>query len=95
MAGEKFDDGKTRYDLLPPEALEAVARVLTFGATKYGDRNWEQGIEEGRLYGAAQRHLWADWRGEKLDPESGMPHLWHAACNLCMLIALRERTSNS
>lgn len=95
MSGQKFDAGKTRYDLLPPEALEAMARVLTFGAEKYGDRNWEQGIEEGRLFGAAQRHLWADWRGEPTDLESGMPHLWHAACNLAMLIAQRERKANS
>lgn len=33
--GVKFDQGKLRYDLLPPEMLEEVALVLTYGAVKY------------------------------------------------------------
>ena len=82
----KHDIGKTRYDLLPPEALEAVARVLTFGAKKYGDRNWEKGLDYDRIFAAAQRHMWAHHGGEKLDPESGLSHLAHAACNLAFLL---------
>ena len=38
--GRKDDDGKLRYDLIPPLALEEVVRVLTFGAEKYGPNNW-------------------------------------------------------
>lgn len=91
MTGTKHDGGKPRFDLLPAEALEAVAKVLTFGAAKYGDRNWERGIERGRLFAAVQRHLWASWGGEADDPESGMPHLWHALTGLSMLVALDQR----
>lgn len=91
MSGRKFDGGKTRYELLPPEFLEGTARVLTFGAKKYADRNWETGIAYSRAYGALQRHLWAWWHGEDLDDETGMSHLWHAACELAFLTAFEAR----
>lgn len=84
--GHKYDKDKNRYDLMPPRALDSVVEILTYGAAKYADRDWEKGIEWGRLFGAAQRHLWSFWRGEDIDPESGLPHLSHAACNILMLI---------
>lgn len=89
--GRKDDNGKARYDLLPPELMEGVARVLTFGADKYGERNWEQGMRWGRPFAAMMRHMWAWWRGQGRDPETGMSHLWHAACCLAFLIAYEER----
>lgn len=88
MAGtgaKKFDEGKPRYDLIPPLAVEAAAQVFGFGAAKYGDRNWEQGLDFGRLKGALHRHVEAWWMGEEDDPESGLPHLGHAMCCLMML----------
>jgi hypothetical protein len=89
--GVKADEGKPRYDLLPPELLEATARVLTFGAAKYSARNWEKGMHWGRPFAALMRHMWAWWRGEGKDPETGMSHLWHAACCIAFLIAFEER----
>lgn len=89
--GKKHDSGKTRMELLPHDALEAVALVLTDGAAKYDARNWEKGIAYSRLYGAMQRHLSAWWRGEENDPDSGRPHLWHAACEAMMLVAETRR----
>lgn len=86
--GLKFDDGKPRMDLLPMDALEAIAKVLGFGAKKYGDHNWSKGIAWGRLAGAALRHLGAWMRGVELDAESGLPHLHHFGCCALMLIAL-------
>ncbi len=83
--GVKFDAGKPRYDLYPPEALEGTTKVLTFGAVKYADRNWEKGMSWGRVFGACMRHLWAWWKGEDTDPESGLPHLDHAACCIAFL----------
>ena len=89
--GIKHDQGKNRLELVPPEAIEAIGRVLTHGANKYEDRNWEKGMPLERVYGACQRHLqrWAS--GVDLDPDSGLPHLEHALCNLAMMVALRGR----
>lgn len=93
MSGEakKFDDGKPRYDLIPHEGLDAVARILAHGAETYGERNWEQGLKWGRIYAALMRHLWKWWSGEKIDSDSGMPHLWHAACNIFFLVVHEQR----
>jgi len=84
----KFDNDKPRYDLVPTYGIESAAKVFSFGAAKYGDRNWEQGLPFGRLYAALQRHLNAFWAGENLDPESGESHLGHAMCCLLMLSEL-------
>lgn len=89
--GVKDDGGKTAMDLIPPELLFGVGEVLTFGATKYKPRNWEKGMRWGRVYASLMRHLWAWWRGEDKDPETGMPHLWHAGCCIAFLIAYEAR----
>lgn len=91
--GVKFDLGKPRLDLVPPEAVLAVASILDIGARKYAARNWEQGMEWSRPYAAAQRHLYAWWSGENTDPDTGKSHLWHAACNIFFLIAYEARGS--
>lgn len=85
--GRKFDTGKPEYGLLPPFALEEIVKVLTAGAQKYDRDNWRR-VPEGnrRYFDAAQRHIWAWKRGEKLDPETGLPHLAHASCCLLFLL---------
>ena len=83
----KFDHGKLRHDLVPPEVVNAIAAVLTFGATKYGERGWQRGMDWSRVYGAAQRHMLAFWGGDDIDEESGMPHLWHALTNMAFLVS--------
>lgn len=82
----KNDQGKPNYALIPPKSMSEVAKVFTYGAQKYGERNWEKGLAYSRLYAAIQRHLWAYWAGEDLDPESGLPHLAHAAASIFMLL---------
>lgn len=93
----KFDQDKPRMDLLLdgcPGALEAVASILTFGAKKYADHSW-QGVEgaDRRYKAALLRHLTAHAKGEKNDPESGMPHLAHAACNALFILELELRST--
>ncbi len=85
--GVKYDGGKTRLGLLPPEALEAIGQVLSYGAKKYAAHNWRKGIEWSRLYDALLRHLNRWNAGEDTDPESGLPHLAHAGCCIVFLIA--------
>lgn len=82
----KYDGDKLRFDLIPPEALEALAAVYTMGAGKYDDRNWEKGLSWSRVFAAVQRHLWSFWKGEDEDPESGLLHLAHAAWGCFALI---------
>lgn len=87
----KNDQEKIRMDLIPPDALFALAAVLTFGAKKYAAWNWIKGFDWSRPYGAAQRHLNAWWSGENNDPESGLPHLAHAMCCVMMLLVHERR----
>lgn len=89
--GRKDDTDKNRMELIPPELLVAVADVLTFGAKKYEDRNWEKGMSWSRVFGALMRHMWAWWSGEGLDKETGKSHLWHAGCCIAFLIAYEAR----
>ena len=79
--GQKFDTNKPRMSLLPKGALNAVIRVLEFGATKYQENNWKHVPEaKTRYYDAMQRHIEAWWSGEQKDPETGEHHLAHAIC---------------
>lgn len=82
----KFDQDKVRMELLPMEAVKEVAKVLTFGASKYEDNNWRKGITYSRLYGAMLRHLTAFVEGEDLDPESQVSHIAHMVCNGLFLL---------
>lgn len=91
MEGIKLDSGKVRMDLLPPDALLAIAQVLTYGSKKYGDRNWEKGIQASRLEAAALRHLFKWKLHEEEDPEFGLHHLAHFATNALMMLAHRLR----
>ena len=86
LKGKKYDQGKPRMDLLPPRALNEVAQVFGYGAGKYGDYNWMDGLKWSRLVAASLRHITAWISGEQNDPESGLNHLSHAACNILMLI---------
>lgn len=93
--GRKFDGGKPRLELLPGDALLEVSKVLAFGARKYGDRNWEQGMSWGRVVGALLRHLFAWFGGEDKDPETGLNHTAHVACNALFLLAYVLRNTGT
>lgn len=89
--GIKYDSEKVRYDLVPYYTVEQVAKILTFGATKYGDYNWKD-LENpfNRYYAACMRHL-VDWRkGVKVDEETGVSHLAHAITNLLFMLEIES-----
>ena len=89
LEGRKSDTGKRRFSLFPLEAVFAIVDVLEYGARKYAPGNWRHvSNAKQRYYDAAMRHLMAWGSDEKLDSESGHPHLAHAACCLVLLIAL-------
>lgn len=64
-----------RFDLLPVGPLTEVARLYGRGAEKYADRNWERGYDWSLSFAAMQRHAWAFWGGESIDPETERHHL--------------------
>ena len=82
----KFDGGKIRVDLVDPDFVEGVGKVLTFGAEKYSADNWMKGLSFRRVLGGMFRHLLAIMRQEDTDPETGLLHAHHLACG-CMFIA--------
>lgn len=87
LAATKFDQGKPDWSLVPFEALEGMVKVLEFGAKKYSRNNWKKGggFLYTRVLGSCFRHLFAFLRGEDVDPESGLSHIYHAQCNLLFL----------
>lgn len=88
--GVKHDLGKPRISLISRVFLIGIANVLTFGAKKYDADNWRLGMDWRRAIDATLRHVlaWAD--GEDLDPETGLSHLYHAACELMFLAEWQE-----
>lgn len=94
MAAKKFDGEKTMWHACPWKALEHHAKVMTFGARKYGLFNYLEGsgLDADRYFSAAMRHILARKNGEFIDPESGEPHLAHGAS--CILMWLETDIRN-
>ena len=83
--GLRFNDGKTRHDLVPAFAQEQYARVLTKGAEKYAPRNWEKGMAWSKVLASMKRHILAFESGEDFDPETGLLHMAHVMCNAAFI----------
>jgi len=88
MKGKKFDQGKTWFWFLPWEAIDAIARVMMHGADKYEVNNWKYVKPPIRYVDALYRHLNLWCSGEKVDKDSGLPHLAHVGCNAIFIIWL-------
>ena len=86
----KNDSGKPMVALLVPEFIRDMAKVLTFGADKYGKENWKRGLEKDRILSALYRHTLAHHSGELKDPETGLNHMVHVACNAMFLYYYEE-----
>ena len=90
----KADAGKARLSLVPRRIIYAIARIREYGNNKYGSSdNWKN-VEPERYRDAAFRHLLAyldDPQG--MDEESGLPHLWHLACNVAFLCEMEDEYS--
>ena len=93
MKNDKLDD-KTRWELIPLDCLEDIARVYTEGAKKYDDNTW-QNLENGyeRYKGALLRHLYAA-ESETFDEETGCRHLAQVAWNAIALLWLSKHSQS-
>lgn len=80
----RYNNGKPRYDLIPPDALRTVAWVYTVGAEKYDAHNWLKGMPWSEVIASAERHLAAIKAGEDIDADTGLPHgallAWNGLC---------------
>lgn len=87
----KADAGKLRPTLVPPELIRAVAVIRMYGNSKYGDSESWRRVSAERYRDAAYRH-WLSYVEDpkSVDEESGLPHLWHLACNIAFLIAKED-----
>lgn len=89
----KSDAGKPKLTLVPRRIIFDIAQIREYGNNKYpegGIDNWKQ-VEPERYRDAAFRHFLAyldDPYG--VDSESGLPHLWHLACNIAFLCDLED-----
>lgn len=78
---------KLPLHLWPMTASAAGAVALLDGMLKYGRSNWrEAGVRVTIYVDALERHVTAYLEGEECDPDSGLPHLWHALACLGILV---------
>lgn len=85
----KADAGKLQLCLVPRQIIRDIAEVREYGNRKYGDpENWRT-VSIERYRNAAFRH-WLAYLDDPagVDPESGISHLKHLACNIAFLCEL-------
>lgn len=93
--GSKGDKGKNRLGLVLGDfarALEQVGLVGTGGAEKYSPHGWlsvDNGIE--RYTDAMLRHVIKHCKGERVDDDTKLLHLAHAAWNILAVCELELR----
>ena len=86
----KADAGKPRPTLVPVSLIRGGygnTRIRMREIPRPGD--WRN-VEPQRYRDALYRHWLAYLDGEIYDAESGLPHLWHLACNAAFLIELED-----
>lgn len=84
-SGARYNEGKPDYSLIPLCTMEDEAKVWAYGKRKYAAWNWCKGMDWDVPFACMMRHMSKWQQGEENDPESGLPHLAHAMCNLRML----------
>ncbi len=90
--GRRYDAGKIRLDLLPVEWIWGLGSVMTAGAVKYAERNWEKGMKWSKVIGSMLRHTYKFLAGERYDPETGCHHLAMVAWNALALMSYDLRS---
>lgn len=83
--GGKKGAKPSQIHTVPAEALLLLGEAAKYGGDVYGDYNFRRGINWSLFYDAMHRHQNWFWAGQNLDPESGLPHMVHAAWHALML----------
>jgi hypothetical protein len=82
-------DGKGRFDLLPPYAMFRLARHFENGARKYDDNNWRKGIPLKRYLESLERHL-AKLKSGMDDEDHAAAVAWNIMCFIETQKAIEE-----
>lgn len=93
--GAKYDGEKLRWDLIPWDAMEEVAKVYTLGAKKYADRNWEKGIHYNRIMRALLGHAIDYYLRKDYDDDNGQHHMASVVWNALALLTYDKRGMKS
>jgi hypothetical protein len=76
---------KVRPTLVESEYILGTARVLEYGANKYGLENWKTCTDIKLYKDALMRHTLAYLSGELVDSDTRELHLYHISCNTMFL----------
>lgn len=78
-SGAKRDtqEGKPRFDLIPPLPLERLADLYARGCEKYGEHNWTRGMPLSRYQASMERHLNA-WKAGDREEDHLIAVVWNA-----------------
>lgn len=89
--GKKYDSGKSMIGTafrIFANSLLGIGMCIEFGTHKYPKSdNWklvDNGIN--RYTDSLLRHLAKHFSGQERDPETGLPHLFHAGWNMLAII---------
>ena len=90
-SGAKRDtqDGKPRFDLIPPKPLRRLADLYARGAEKYGESNWTKGMPLTRYQASMERHL-NQWKEGDREED----HLTAVIWNACAIIHFEDTDWN-
>ena len=80
--------GKLEYHRLPPEQLAGMAKIMNDGEASHPVGYMDCNPLD--YWNALERHTMAIRRGELIDPDDGMSHALHAACNGMILDRMLE-----
>lgn len=80
-----------KFELLTPEIFERMAKVMTSGAEKYGEKNWQNFTPE--LVQDIQRHAFMHIM-QYMQGDKSEDHLANCACNLMMLAWYEARQND-
>lgn len=83
-AKRESNKGRGRFDLLPYEAIEALAIWYEEGAEKYDERNWEKGISVKDCINRMNRHALKAANGYT-DEDHLAAVMWNAAAAITMI----------
>lgn len=68
---------------------------MTYGAKKYDEASYKD-VDPVRYRAALMRHI-CKWLKDPhgVDEDSGLPHLWHIACNVAFLLELDKPSEST